>query len=204
MFVHELKHNLGKHFLTQLRSKDTTRVQFRHCGNGLGRLLFAEATRDLAIDTVDCESPLNVCDGYRVQSPVFIPILRAGFALLEVGFEFFPEASVSVLGVQRDEETAQPVFYYQKFTELKDKDVFILEPMLATGGTLKIGLGAIEKYQPKSISIISFVAAPEGIECLKDFSANLYLASIDEGLNDKKYIVPGLGDFGDRWFGSTK
>ncbi|MDR2769641.1 MAG: uracil phosphoribosyltransferase [Puniceicoccales bacterium] len=203
MRVFELNHVLGLHCLTQLRNKNTSIKDFRRSTYVLGSLLLGEATRKLEWEKCDIDTPLAKYQGIVVKSPVFIPILRAGLSLLDIALNFFPDAKIGMVGAQRDEKTAESSTYYQKFPEVKDQHVFILEPMLATGGTLISSIQEILLHQPKSLAIVSIVAAQQGIEYLSSFeNVALYTGAIDASLNQQKYIVPGLGDFGDRWSGT--
>ncbi|MDR0647235.1 MAG: uracil phosphoribosyltransferase [Puniceicoccales bacterium] len=203
MRVFELNHVVGLHCLTQLRNKNTSITDFRRNTYVLGSLLLGEATCKLEWEKHDVETPLAKCEGIVVKTPVFIPILRAGLSLLDIALKFFPDAKIGMVGAQRDEKTAEASTYYQKFPAIKDQHVFILEPMLATGGTLVSSIQDILLGQPKSLAIISIVAAQQGIEHLSSFeNVALYTGAIDASLNQHKYIVPGLGDFGDRWLGT--
>jgi uracil phosphoribosyltransferase len=205
MQVYEMNHALGKQCLTRLRDKTTSLTEFRENTHRLGTLLFAEASRQLECRDCNIETPLSRHRGTEVvQAPVLIPILRAGLALLDIGLKFWPGAPVGMLGIRRDEETAEPSLYYKHLPGLANQDVLILEPMLASGGSLELGLEQIVSQQPKSVAVISVVAAPQGIERLASCEIlKVFVSAIDETLNDRKYIVPGLGDFGDRWCGTS-
>ena len=142
---------------------------------------------------------------YIKNKVVFIPVLRAGLALLDPAIRFIPNAGVGYFGLQRNEETAQPEFYYQKLPDMKDAEVFILDPMLATGGSSAYVIDALLKMPIKSVTMVSIICAPEGVKYLQERfpTVHIYTTALDEKLNEKKFIVPGLGDFGDRYHGTV-
>ena len=198
MYVYELNHPYGQYCLTQLRHRPLSLENFRCFSDILGTLLITEATRHLHLN--DKNTNIFSIDN---DLPLFIPILRAGFSLLNIALKIFPNAPVGVLGAQRDEKTAQANIYYKNLPLFEDRHVFIFEPMLATGETLTQSIKEVLAYHPRAISIISFIASVPGIQTLNTFeNICLYVGAIDANLDAHKYIVPGLGDFGDRWFGT--
>jgi len=204
--VHLIEHALIKHSLTRLRNKNTDIIDFRRHAAIVSQIMIMEATRDLPVNEKQIETPLTVTTGYSIQeSLVFVPVLRAGISMLFPVRDFLPWAPVGFIGLERDELTAVAREYYQKFPQsLQDKRVIILDPMLATGGSSVDTIQAVENKSAKSICLVCIVAAPEGIKLLNEKypDVHIYTAAIDAHLNDKKYIVPGLGDFGDRYFGT--
>lgn len=199
-----VQHPLLLHSLTVVRDKSTQTEEFRRHSAILSQLLIIEATRDLKLAEQVVETPLARTSGYKVNdSVVFVPVLRAGLSMLFEAREFLPWASVGFIGLERDEQTARAREYYQKFpTELANKRVLVLDPMLATGGSLVDTITALKLKGAHDIRAICIVAAPEGIESLQNKYPEVivYTAAVDDHLNQSKYIVPGLGDFGDRYF----
>lgn len=204
--VHLIEHALIKHSLTRLRDKNTGIIDFRRHAAIVSQIMIMEATRDLPVNEKPIETPLAATTGYSIQeSLVFVPVLRAGISMLFPVRDFLSWAPVGFIGLERDELTAVAREYYQKFPQnLQDKRVIILDPMLATGGSSVDTIQAVENKSAKSICLVCIVAAPEGIKMLNDKypDVHIYTAAIDSHLNDKKYILPGLGDFGDRYFGT--
>ena len=202
----ELSHPLKDHYLSILRNKNTDFDTFRISASKLSYLLAVEATQHLSLKNVEIETPLIKTKGFEVENnSVAISVLRAGLGLVDGVKDLIPNVSFGYIGVQRNEETAEPENYYEKLPDLKNKNVFILEPMLATGGSLSYAIETVKKYSPKNIHALTVIAAPEGIELIKDKHPDITLitACIDEKLNENWYIVPGLGDMGDRLFGTT-
>ncbi len=201
----ELDHPLKEHYLTILRDKNTDFDTFRISASKLSYLLAVESTKHLSLKVKEVETPLVKTKGSEVENnSVAISVLRAGLGLVDGVKELIPNVSFGYIGVQRNEETAEPENYYEKLPELKNKNVFILEPMLATGGSLSFAIDTVKKYKPKNIHALTVIAAPEGIKLIKKNHSDITLitASIDEKLNESWYIVPGLGDMGDRLFGT--
>ena len=199
-------HPLAGHLLTELRDVTTEPERFRHLARRLGTVLALEATRRLATRVQPVETPLQPMDGSRLDRPVVaVPILRAGLGLLETVTDLLPEVRVGYAGLERDETTLQPTSYYLKVPELRDASVLLLDPMLATGGSAAFAAGLLKEHGATDIQLVCVVAAPEGIRRLHDEHPDVRVvtASIDEGLNEVGYIVPGLGDFGDRLFGTS-
>ncbi len=202
----ELNHPLKEHYLTILRDKNTNFDTFRISASKLSYLLAVESTKHLSLKVKEVETPLIKTKGSEIENnSVAISVLRAGLGLVDGVKELIPNVSFGYIGVQRNEETAEPENYYEKLPDLKDKNVFILEPMLATGGSLSFAIETVKKYKPKNILALTVISAPEGIELIKKNHSDITLitASIDEKLNENWYIVPGLGDMGDRLFGTT-
>ncbi len=202
----ELNHPLKEHYLTILRDKNTDFDTFRISASKLSYLLAVESTKHLSLKVKEVETPLIKTKGSEIENnSVAISVLRAGLGLVDGVKELIPNVSFGYIGVQRNEETAEPENYYEKLPDLKDKNVFILEPMLATGGSLSFAIETVKKYKPKNIHALTVISSPEGIGLIKKNHSDVTLitASIDEKLNENWYIVPGLGDMGDRLFGTT-
>ena len=202
----EISHPLKDHYLSILRNKETDFDTFRISASKLSYLLAVEATKHLSLKNIEIETPLVTTSAHEIENnSVAISVLRAGLGLVDGVKDLIPNVSFGYIGVQRNEETAEPENYYEKLPELNDKNVFILEPMLATGGSLSFAIETVKKYYPKNIHALSVIAAPEGIKFIKEKPSDITLitASIDEKLDENWYIVPGLGDMGDRLFGTT-
>ena len=204
--VRHLDHPLIKHSLTILRDKNTNTDIFRRHTAIVSKILIMEASRNLSLNEIPIHTPLTETIGYEIfESIVFVPVLRAGISMLFPARDFLPWAPVGFIGLERDEQTAKATEYYQKFPEnLSDKQVIILDPMLATGGSLLDTITAVKGKGAKNVSCVCIVAAPEGIQLLQENfpDVTIYVAAIDEKLDSQKYIYPGLGDFGDRYFGT--
>ena len=202
----EISHPLKDHYLTNLRDKNTDFDKFRDSASKLSYFLVVEATKHLTTLSKEIDTPLTKTQGVQIENnSVAISVLRAGLGLMDGVQQLIPNISFGYIGVQRNEETAQPENYYEKLPDLVDKNVFILEPMLATGGSLSFAIETVKKYNPKNIHALTVISAPEGINKIKENHPDITLvtASIDEKLDDNWYIVPGLGDMGDRLFGTT-
>ena len=202
----EISHPLKDHYLTNLRDKNTDFDTFRDSASKLSYFLVVEATKHLTTLTKVINTPLTKTQGLQIENnSVAISVLRAGLGLMDGVQQLIPNISFGYIGVQRNEETAQPENYYEKLPDLVDKNVFILEPMLATGGSLSFAIETVKRYNPKNIHALTVISAPEGINKIKENHPDITLvtASIDEKLDDNWYIVPGLGDMGDRLFGTT-
>lgn len=209
MSIHKVNHPLVQHKLTLLRQRDTGPKEFRELVDEIAALMVYEATRDLPLESVDCHTPLVEMKGAAITGKKLgvIPILRAGLGMLEGILRLIPNAKVGHIGLYRNEETLQPVEYYCKLPEdLHERDLFILDPMLATGGSAVAAVSAIlaRGARPENCKFLCLLAAPEGIDVLKEAhpKVEIYTASIEERLNEKGYILPGLGDAGDRIFGT--
>jgi len=200
-----LDHPLAKHYLTVLRDRDTEPEEFRNAARRLCYSLVMEATRDLPIEEFTIRTPLEETTGFRSSKVVAIAVLRAGLGLLDAVIDLIPHVKVGFAGVQRNEETAQPIEYYFKPPDLAEATVLILEPMLATGGSLSWAIGKAKDSGAKRVICLCVVAAPEGVERVgqEHDDVDIFVASLDRDLSDNFYIQPGLGDMGDRLFGTT-
>lgn len=202
--VHVLNHPLAQSFLTDIRDKDSNRATVRNRIRALSVLLFYEATRDLPQESVKVTTLLAEAGGTHVGAKVgLVPILRAGLGMVDGILEFLPEARVYHLGLFRDEKTLQPVEYYSKFSGCAPVDIaFVLDPMLATGGSACVAVARLKTWGVKTIRYLGLFAAPEGLKRLSADhpDVDIYLCAIDSRLNDRGYIVPGMGDAGDRQF----
>jgi uracil phosphoribosyltransferase len=205
--VYEIHHPLIQHKLALLREKDVSTKQARELTSEIASLLTYEATKDLPTEEVDIESwagPISV-NRVRGKKITVVPILRAGLGMIDGVLNLIPSARTSVIGMFRDEETLEPVPYYQKLTSsMEDRTALILDPMLATGGTLMASIDAIKASGCRDIRGLFLVAAPEGIARLKAThpDVDVWVAAIDDRLNEHGYILPGLGDAGDKIFGT--
>jgi len=202
--VHVLNHPLAQSFLTDIRDKDSGRAIVRSRIRALAVLLFYEATRDLPQESMKVTTPLAETSGKHVGASVgLVPILRAGLGMVDGILEFLPEARVYHLGLFRDEKTLEPVEYYSRFSEHKPVDIaFVLDPMLATGGSACVAVGRLKTWGVKRVKYLGLIAASEGIEKLSKAhpEVEIYLGAVDTHLNVRGYIVPGMGDAGDRQF----
>lgn len=200
-----LDHPLAADLLTILRDKDTEPPHFRQIAERLGYLLVAEALSDMSIDEVEIETPLERMTGSQLRRPVVaVAVLRAGLGLLQSVLTLVPDAAIGFAGVQRNEETAEPMEYYTKFPTLVKARVLILEPMLATGGSLSWAITKVKQNGAKDIVACCVVTAPEGIAMMERDHPDVRVvaAALDRELNPNFYIAPGLGDMGDRLFGT--
>ena len=205
--VTEVKHPLVQHKLSYLRDKDTPTVHFRKLVNEVTLLLTYEATKDLPTEDVEVETPLEVGRFPRISGKkvAVCPILRAGVGMLDGVLSLISSARVGFIGMYRDEETLQPVEYYAKLpADVAERDVILLDPMLATGNSTAAAVETVKTAGATSVRLIAIIAAPEGIERVSRDHAEVQIvvAAIDRGLNDHGFIVPGLGDAGDRLFGT--
>ncbi len=202
--VHPLCHPLAAHHLTILRDVTTPSSTFRAQVQRLSMLLAVYATADLPLKPRRITTPLVPHDGQSLAVRVaIVPILRAGLSMVEPVLQLLPEAEVRHLGMYRDEATAQPIEYYRKLPDGDPVDIaLILDPMLATGGSIRMAVAAMKRWGVKDVRVLSLIAAPEGIELLHAEApeVQLFVACIDERLDANKFIVPGLGDAGDRIF----
>ena len=200
-------HPLIQHKVTLLRDKNTPSKDFRELVNEIAMLMCYEATRDLPLKEVEIETPITVTKAKIISGRklAFVPILRAGLGMCDGMVALVPAAKIGHIGMYRDPETHTPHEYYCKLpADIAERDVILLDPMLATGGSAIDAVNAIKKRNPRSIKFVCICAAPEGIEALTAAhpDVQIYAAAKDEKLNDNKYIVPGLGDAGDRIFGT--
>lgn len=199
-------HPLVAHKLAKLRDKNTEPKKFRELVQEIGALLTYEATTDLALVPVNVETPLRSMEGARLKDKIgLVPILRAGLGMVEGVWELIPNAEVWHIGLYRDEKTLKPVQYYNKLPLEPTVSVcLILDPMLATGGSATACADLLKQWGVKKIKFVGIIGAPEGIALLQKNHPDIpiHLAAVDERLNERGYIVPGLGDAGDRQFGT--
>jgi uracil phosphoribosyltransferase len=198
-------HPLAAHLLVSLRDRRTPATWFRAVTKRLTMVLMLEATKDLPSRPVSVLTPLEETNGrVLIQPLVVVPILRAGLGMLDAVVELFPEVRVGYIGLERDEATFQPSEYYAKLPPMEDAHVFVLDPMLATGGSANAALDSVKKAGAQWIRMVSVVAAPEGVAALRHAhpDVGVITAALDRELNAQAYILPGLGDFGDRLFGT--
>jgi uracil phosphoribosyltransferase len=205
MQIEVVQHPLVKHILTRLRDASTEPAQFRALARQLTLLLAVEATRDLPVREHTVQTPLETTQGHSLAQPIVaVPILRAGLGMLEAITELFTDVRVGYIGLERDETTAVARAYYCKLPPIGTSRVLLLDPMLATGGSAAQAVEVLLKAGAQDIVHMCVVAAPEGVRLLNERfpQVRIVAASIDRGLNDRKFIVPGLGDFGDRLYGT--
>jgi uracil phosphoribosyltransferase len=197
-------HALAGHLLAQLRSQETAPPVFRTLAKRLALTLALEAIRDLPTTEIVVRTPLEETTGRVLGDLVAVPILRAGLGMLEAVTELFPEVAVGYIGLERDEASLEPQSYYRKLPPVQGRHVLVLDPMLATGGSGSAATSAVKEGRPRSIRFVCVVAAPEGIRRMEADHPDvpIFTAAIDRKLNERGYIVPGLGDFGDRLFGT--
>ncbi len=201
-----LNHPLITHKLGIMRNVKTGTKDFSQQLDEIAGLMAYEISRDLPTRPVDVETPMGICHTEELATEVvLVPILRAGMGMVTGIRNLIPTAKVGFIGLYRDEETLEPHEYYAKFPEnINDAIVLVVDPMLATGGSASAAISMLKKRGCKDIRFVGLVAAPEGVKCLQNDhpDVDLYLATLDEKLNEKGYIVPGLGDCGDRLFGT--
>jgi uracil phosphoribosyltransferase len=207
MAVTEVKHPLVRHKLGLLRDKRTDTEMFRRLVNELTLLLTYEATKDMGLEEVEVETPLERTTSYRIPGKkiAVCPILRAGVGMLDGVLSLIPVARVGFIGLYRNEETLEPVEYYVKLpADVADREVLLLDPMLATGNSTAAAVTTLKNAGAAQITLISLIAAPEGVaHIVRDYpDVHIVVAAIDSHLNEKGYIVPGLGDAGDRLYGT--
>src|SRR5256714_8633390 len=202
-----VEHPLVQHKLSYLRDKDTPTVHFRKLVNELTLLLTYEATKDMPTEDVRIETPLEGMTAQRISGKkvAVCPVLRAGVGMLDVVLSLVSSARVGFIGLYRDEETLEPVEYYVKLpTDLAERDAIVLDPMLATGNSSAAAIAAVKEAGAQSVILVCLVAAPEGIEHLQAEHPDVTIvcAAVDRELNERGFIVPGLGDAGDRLYGT--
>lgn len=198
-------HPLAGHLLADLRDADTEPERYRTLAERLTSVLVLEATRSLPTVTETVRTPITATEVTRIgRHVVAVPILRAGLGMLSAATDLLPDIGVGYVGLERNEETLQPTEYYYKAPSLDDASVLLLDPMLATGGSAAFAAKLLRDRGAADLTLVCIIAAPEGIARLTESDPDIRIvtASIDEGLNDVGYIVPGLGDFGDRLFGT--
>jgi uracil phosphoribosyltransferase len=208
MSVHAIDHPLVKHKLGLMRTADISTKSFRELAGEVAKLLTYEATQDLEVEPVTIQGwsgqPIEV-EHLKGKKVTIVPILRAGLGMLEGVTDLIPSARISVVGLYRNEETLEPVPYFEKFTnDIEERLAIVIDPMLATGGSMVATLDMLKKRGCPLMKVIVLVAAPEGIRRVQEAhpDVEIYTASIDERLDEKGYIVPGLGDAGDKIFGT--
>ncbi|MCK1975858.1 uracil phosphoribosyltransferase [Jeotgalicoccus huakuii] len=205
--VQVMDHPLIQHKMSYIRDEKTSTKQFRELVDEVGMLMAYEVTRDLSLEDVTVKTPVQETTAKRLSGKKLglVPILRAGLGMQEGILKLIPSARVGHIGLYRDPETLEAIEYYAKFPgDIEDRDIFVIDPMLATGASAVEAITAIKKHGATKIRFICLIAAPEGVEVLKEAhpDVDIYIAALDEKLNEKSYIVPGLGDAGDRLFGT--
>ncbi len=206
--VYEVQHPLIQHHLTRLREQSTSPAEFRLLLQRLAVLLAYEATNDLLVRRIEVQTPLTQTEGNQLGQRIGLtPILRAGLGMIDPILNLIPSAEVWHLGLYRDEATARPVEYYSKLPDSDPVDVaLVLDPMLATGGSATAALSALRRWGVPKMKLLSVIAAPEGVEVVQSQfpDTQIFVCAIDRHLNDQKFIVPGLGDAGDRTFNTEQ
>lgn len=205
--LHLISHPLVQHKLTLMRQKDASTNSFRRLLDELSTLMAYEVTRDMPLQDVEIETPLETMTGQMIDGKklVLVSILRAGDGFLDGMLRVVPGARVGHIGLYRDPATLQPVEYYFKMpSEMSERDVVVVDPMLATGNSAAAAVARIKQLNPKSIKFVCLLAAPEGVAVMQAAhpDVDIYTAAVDRELNDHGYILPGLGDAGDRIFGT--
>lgn len=197
-------HPLVQHYLTILRDRETGASEFRRCCKGITEVIMVEAARSLSVEAVKVLTPLEETDGAELTpGVVFVPILRAGLGMLDPAMGIIPGSSVGYIGLERNEETAEASCYYSKMPDLSaSSQVFVLDPMLATGGSAAQCVDQVKAHGAQSVQMVCIIAAPEGVAAFETVHPDVPVVAgkIDRELNELKYILPGLGDFGDRLF----
>lgn len=206
MQVNIIDHPLIQHKLTIMRKKETSSADFRKLLEEITMLMGYEATRDLPLEDVEIETPIQKTVGKRLTGKkiAIVPVLRAGFGMVQGLLDLIPSARIGVIGLYRDPETLKPVEYYCKLPNIENRSFIIVDPMLATGGSSVAAIQMLKDRGVKDIRLMCLVAAPEGVDTVNKVhpDVKIYTAAVDECLNEHGYIVPGLGDAGDRIFGT--
>lgn len=206
MALHIIDHPLVQHKLSIMRDKETSTMKFRALLEEIAMFMGYEITRDLPLTYVDIETPLMPMKAPMIagKKVVIVPILRAGLGMVDGLMKLMPSARIGHIGMYRDEETCKPVFYYYKMPTGKERLVLLTDPMLATGGSACDAITRLKADGYTQIRLVCLVASPQGVQAVQKQhpDVDIYLASLDEDLNDKNYILPGLGDAGDRIFGT--
>ena len=206
MSLHVIDHPIDKVCVTQLRDVTTPSERFRIAMQRLSALVFSEASRDIAVSIAPVQTPLMTAQGHHFARPVvLVPILRAGLGMVDGILSLVPDAIVAHVGIARDEATAKPQSYYAKLPPLlSSAEVFLLDPMLATGGSAVEAVAQLKAAGASRIRLVGIIAAPEGVRAFSEAHPDVpvHTAAVDERLNERSYIVPGLGDAGDRYFGT--
>ena len=203
----QITHPLIQHKLAIIRDKNTGAKDFRELVEEIAMLMASEVTRDIQVEDVEIETPIckTTCKMLSGKKLAIVPILRAGLGMVDGMLKLIPAAKVGHIGMYRDEETLTPVEYFCKLPQdIEERDVIVTDPMLATGGSAIDAISALKKRGAKNIRLMCLVASPEGVEAVQKAhpEVDIYVAGLDEKLNDRGYIVPGLGDAGDRLFGT--
>ena len=207
--IQVIDHPLVRHKLSLMREKDTSTYKFRTLTNELGRLMAYEASRDFEIETFTMQGWCGEITGEQIKGKTVtvVPILRAGLGMLDGVLDLLPTAKISVVGLQRDEETLEPVPFFEKFVnDIDRRPALILDPMLATGGSMVATIDMLKKHGCTNIKALVLVAAPEGVRLVNEAhpDVKIYTAALDSHLNEDGYIIPGLGDGGDKIFGTKQ
>ena len=206
MSLHIIEHPLVQHKLSILRQKDTSTLKFRELLQEISMLMGYEITRDFPLEYEEIETPLQVMNAPKIvgKKVVIVPILRAGLGMVDGLLKLIPSARIGHIGLYRDENTCNPVFYYYKMPNNKDRLAILTDPMLATGGSACDAIARLKNDGFSNIRMMCLVASPQGVKAVMENhpEVDIYLASLDEGLNEDNYILPGLGDAGDRIFGT--
>ena len=206
MALHVIDHPLVQHKLSIMRDKETSTMKFRELLQEIAMLMGYEITRDLPLTYENIETPLIPMRAPKIagKKVVIVPILRAGLGMVDGLMKLMPSARIGHIGMYRDEETSQPVFYYYKMPAGKERLVLLTDPMLATGGSACDAISRLKADGYTNIRLVCLVASPQGVQAVEAMhpDVDIFLASLDEGLNEKNYILPGLGDAGDRIFGT--
>ncbi|MBQ2045789.1 MAG: uracil phosphoribosyltransferase [Muribaculaceae bacterium] len=206
MNVHIIDHPLVQHKLSIMRNKETSTADFRKLLQEISMLMGYEITRDFPLEYEEIETPLQKMNAPKLSGKkvVIAPILRAGLGMVDGLLSLIPSARVGHIGLYRDEETCLPVFYYYKMPQNKERLVILTDPMLATGGSACDAIMRLKKDGFNNIKLMCLVASPQGVKAVNEKypDVDIYIASLDEGLNERNYILPGLGDAGDRIFGT--
>ena len=206
MALHIIDHPLIQHKLSIMRKKETSTIKFRKLLKEISMFMGYEVTRDFPLTYEEIETPLMKMNAPKISGKkvVIAPILRAGLGMVEGLTSLIPSARIGHIGMYRDEVTCQPVFYYYKMPENKDRMVIVTDPMLATGGSACDAITRLKNDGYTNIRLMCLVASPQGVKAVTEMhpDVDIFLASLDEGLNDKNYILPGLGDAGNRYFGT--
>lgn len=202
-----LNHPMVSHKISILRNKDTSTKEFRELISELATILCLEALRDAKLESFKVKTPIDETEGFKINENnyAFVPILRAGMGMVDGVLTVIPNAKIGHIGLYRNESTLEPVEYYCKLpNKIEEKTVILLDPMLATGGSAVNAITQLKKREVKKIKFLAILGAPEGIKKIKEMhpDVEIYLACKDEKLNESGYIVPGLGDAGDRIYGT--
>ncbi|MDD6189797.1 MAG: uracil phosphoribosyltransferase [Clostridiales bacterium] len=205
--LHVMDHPLIQHKLSVIRDKNTSVKEFREIISEIASLMCYEATRNLPVEDVEIETPVATAKVKRLAGKklAIVPILRAGLGMVDGIVQLIPSVKVGHIGLYRDPDTLKPVEYYCKLPkDIEERDVFVLDPMLATGGSAEAAISFIKQRGCRTIRLMNIIAAPEGVKKIQEVhpDVDIYTAALDERLNDHGYIVPGLGDAGDRIFGT--